>query len=38
MSSRMFKLDEETVINCIAMSKFGIHAGELIVVFLKPKA
>ncbi len=38
MSDWMFKVDEETVINRIAMSKFGIHAGELIVVFRKPKA
>lgn len=38
MSDWMFKVDEETVINRIEMSKFGIHAGELIVVFRKPKA
>lgn len=38
MSDWMFKVDEETVINRIGMTKFGFHAGELIVVFRKPKA
>lgn len=37
MSDWMFKVDEETVINRIEMTKFGFHAGELIVVFRKPK-
>ncbi len=38
MSDWMFKVDEETVINRIGMTKFGFYAGELIVVFRKPKA
>ncbi|MDI1226804.1 MAG: DUF3833 domain-containing protein [bacterium] len=37
MSDWMFKVDDETVINRIDMKKFGLHAGELIVVFRKPK-
>lgn len=37
MSDWMYKVDEETVINRIGMNKFGFHAGELIVVFRKPK-
>ncbi len=37
MSDWMYKVDEETVINRIEMQKFGFHAGELIVVFRKPK-